>query len=134
LITSTNRFRCAIAQSPASGDWMTDLLLDSSGPFYATWSLVGATPWDHPAAYASLSMNYRLDRVHVPVMYAVGDMEPMGILVNALEMYQGLRLLHRPVTLVRYPGQGHGLEGWAARDFATRSRQFVDECLKRDTK
>jgi hypothetical protein len=34
------------------------------------------------------------------------------------------------VTLVRYPGQGHGLTGWALTDLSVRARRFIDQCTR----
>lgn len=130
LVTRTTAFRCAVAQSPAgSGDWATDMFIDPDGE-YKLAVLNGAAPWDVPSTYVTLSPTYVVDRIQVPMLYAIGDMEGMTYVTSALYMYAGLRRLGRPVTLIRYPGQGHGLRGWALDDLATRARQFIDDCTK----
>ena len=45
-------------------------------------------------------------------------------------MYNGLRFLGKDVTLLRYPGQGHGFEGAALKDFWERENGFFDKFLK----
>lgn len=129
LITETNRFRCAVIQSPAAGDVTSSFFMDPDGEYLLTF-FNGKAPWDVPATYAALSTVYRVDRIHLPVLYAVGDKEAIGFVANALEMYDGLRRLRRPVTLVRYPGQGHGLTGWALTDLSVRARRFIDQCTR----
>ena len=127
LVTNTDRFKCAVAQSPAAGDMTTTFLQDPDGEYLLTF-FGGRTPWSHPAMYTALSSVYVVDRVHVPMLFAIGDREAIPFQANALEMYDGLRRLKRPVTLVRYPGQDHGLKGWALADLATRTRKFIDAC------
>jgi hypothetical protein len=46
------------------------------------------------------------------------------------EMYNGLRFLGKDVTLLRYPGQGHGFEGAALKGFWERENAFFDKYLK----
>lgn len=128
LVTRTDRFRCAVAQSPAGGDLTSNFFLDPDGEYILTL-LNGTAPWESPETYIQLSPVYFVDRVRTPMLFAIGDEEGIPFILNAMEMYDGLRRLGRPVTLVRYPGQGHGLEGWALTDLATRARRFIDECV-----
>jgi dipeptidyl aminopeptidase/acylaminoacyl peptidase len=129
LITRTTRFRCAVVQSPAAGDFTSTFFMDPDGEYLLTF-FNGRAPWDAPFMYTALSPVSFVDRVHVPVLYAIGDQEGIPFISSALEMYDGLRRLKRPVTVVRYPGQGHGLTGWALTDLGVRARKFIDQCMK----
>ncbi len=127
LVTRTSRFRCAVAQSPTSGDLTSTFFLDPDGEYLLTF-MNGRAPWDAPAAYVALSPIYRVDRITVPMLLAIGDQEGIPFIAYAMAMYDGLRRLRRPVTLVRYPGQVHGLTGWAEADLGARARKFIDAC------
>jgi dipeptidyl aminopeptidase/acylaminoacyl peptidase len=127
LVTSSNRFKCGVAQSPAAGNMTTMFFHDPDGEYLLTF-FKGKAPWDDPAMYTALSPVYFVNRIHVPMLYAIGDLETSSFQADALEMYDGLRRLKRPVTVVRYPGQGHGLNGWARVDLARRARKLIDDC------
>ena len=75
---------------------------------------------------------YRAPRIRAPMLLAIGDEEGIPFIGAAMDMYTALRRLGRPVRLVRYPGQGHGLEGWAERDLAAQAWGFLGECLTGD--
>jgi len=51
------------------------------------------------------------------------------LLLATLGVYNGLRYLGRPVTLLRYAGQGHVLEGAAKTDFEERQLAFFRRFL-----
>jgi len=129
LVTRTDRFRCAVAQSPTSGDLTSKFLLDPDGEYVLSY-LDGRAPWDAPAAYVALSPVFQAPRVHVPLLIAIGEMESISFVSSAMEMYAALRRLGRPVTLVKYRGQGHGLTGAARADLGHRAREFIDRCTR----
>jgi dipeptidyl aminopeptidase/acylaminoacyl peptidase len=118
-----------VAQSPTSGDLTAKFLLDPDGEYILSW-LDGRAPWDAPRAYVALSPVYQAHRITVPVMYAYGETEAIPFIASAVEMYAALRRLRKPVILVKYPGQGHGLRGAARADLGRRARQFIDECTR----
>ncbi len=130
MITRTTRFRCAISAAPAVTDRAADFFLlgDPSYPLF--WD-EGYTPWERPDLYAAVSPVYHLDRVHTPLLLAVGDRDT-AFLLGTLEMYRGLRWLHRDVTLLRYRDQSHELEGAALEDLWNRVYAFLDDHLTRN--
>jgi dipeptidyl aminopeptidase/acylaminoacyl peptidase len=91
--------------------------------------MAGVTPWQDPLAYLDLSAVYRLDRVTTPVLLVDGDNDG-SFLLGQIEMYSGLRYLGKDVTFLRYPNQGHELEGAAMEDFWRRENAFFDRYLK----
>jgi dipeptidyl aminopeptidase/acylaminoacyl peptidase len=127
MVTRTNRFRCAVSVGGAvSADWPRRFFLHTLEPLIPL--LTGTTPWDDPQVLVDLSAVYHLNRVTTPMLLADGD-DDGDFLLNSIEMYNGLRWLGHDVTLVRYPGQGHGFTGWAMRDFWQRENAFFARCL-----
>jgi dipeptidyl aminopeptidase/acylaminoacyl peptidase len=90
--------------------------------------IVEALPWEDPNRYVQLSVAYRMAMVTTPTLLADGDADT-EFLLSTIELYNGLRWLHRDVTLLRYPNQGHGFTGPSLRDFFGRATIFFDEHL-----
>ncbi len=128
MITHTARFRCAVSASAAVTDRATDFFV-SGDPAYTMFWDEGYAPWERPDVYAAVSPVYHLDQVRTPLLLSIGDHDA-AMLLGTLEMYRGLRWLGRDVTLLRYPGQSHELEGAALEDFWTRVYAFFDQYLK----
>lgn len=127
ILTRTSRFKCAVSVSGACTDWAFSSFL-YPGPFFPDLA-GGATPWEDPDRYVKLSPVYHLDKVTTPVLLAVGD-EEFPSVFPIIEMYNGLRSLHRDVTLLRYPRQGHGFSGAALTDYWGRVNAFFDSYLR----
>lgn len=89
----------------------------------------GVSLEQNPGEYVALSSAFQMDSVTTPVMLVAGDEDGL-FLVNTVELYNRLRVYGKPVTLVRYPRQGHVLEGAALADFWARSVRFFDEHLQ----
>jgi len=126
LVTRTARFHCAVSVAGALSDWIRPVLLRTDSPV-PMW-LGGITPWSDPEEYVQLSAVFRLDKVTTPILLADGD-DDGEFLLDTIEMYNGLRWFDRDVTLLRYPGQGHGFTGAALEDFTKRRNAFFDGCL-----
>ncbi len=128
MVTRTNRYQCAISVAPALADWTTAALLDTDSSWVSTTA--GFSAWDDPAGYVALSPVLRANRVKTPMLLAVGDLDT-HCLLDSIEMYNGVRRTGTAVTLVRYPGQGHGFGGAALEDFWQREMEFFGTHLKR---
>jgi dipeptidyl aminopeptidase/acylaminoacyl peptidase len=127
LIARTARFRCAISvEAGSSTDWMSDFFFYTYNKILA--ANAGVVPWEDPKAYVDLSVIFHLDKITTPMLIVEGDDDGM-FLLNSIEMYNGLRWLDRDVTLLRYPGQGHGFTGAALKDFSQRVIDFFDSHL-----
>jgi len=126
LVTRTHRFKCAVSLAAALPDWLLPFFLksDSQIPLWAG----GITPWNNPQGYVELSAIFRLNRVSTPMLLADGDNDG-DFLLGSIEVYNGLRWLGKDVTLLRYPGQAHGLTGAALEDFWQRENMFLDTHL-----
>lgn len=126
IVTRTSRFKCAISVSAAiSADWTSQFLLTAQAIIPA---VVGKAPWEDSRAYTELSAVYRLDRVNTPLLLASGDND--SAVLQAIEMFNGLRYLGKDVTMLRYPNQGHELTGHAQEDLWHRAGSFLAKCLR----
>jgi dipeptidyl aminopeptidase/acylaminoacyl peptidase len=97
LVTKTDRFQYAVSASGAAVDWSLAFLLNSDTTFYPR--LLGDIgPWDSPNEYTAVSPIYRLNKVKIPILLAIGDREPNEFVLPMIEMYNGLRYLKRDVT------------------------------------
>ncbi len=128
IVTRTSRFRCAVSASGVLNDWSLAFFLSEDETIPEL--LGGQTPWGDPATYLALSPVYHLNKVTTPMLLAVGDNEGGILQLYTIELYKGLRYLGRDVTLLKYPGQGHGFEGAALRDYWQRVNEFFDSHLK----
>lgn len=127
LVFRTSVFKCAVSVGAAwSTDWIESatLLTDNRLAFHT----VGAMPWDDPSAYVALSGIFHLKDVTTPMLLFTGDDDGITTL-DAIKLYNGLRWLKKPVTLVRYPGSEHVYEGAALRDYFERTTAFFDTYL-----
>jgi dipeptidyl aminopeptidase/acylaminoacyl peptidase len=128
LVTKTARFKCAVSVAGVYPDWERPMFLDTSSAVDIFAG--GITPWDDPEGYIKLSAVYHLHKVATPMLLAVGDEDVHDMLLGTIEMYNGLRRFGRNVTLLRYPGQGHGFTGAALKDFWNRENIFFNGCLE----
>jgi dipeptidyl aminopeptidase/acylaminoacyl peptidase len=127
LVTRTPRFKCAVSVAPALSDWVRPSLLDTSQADYlTTWA--GTSLWDDPEVYVELSAVFHLKSVKTPMLLAAGDNDG-NFLLDAIEMYNGLREMGLDVTLLRYPDQEHGFTGASLRDFWARELNFFSSYL-----
>jgi dipeptidyl aminopeptidase/acylaminoacyl peptidase len=126
LLMRTARFRCASVAAPATADWPT-MFFVGGGAGIDTY-MHGATPWSDPGVYVALSPVYHSDQMTTPLLLSVGD-DDQVLLLATIGLYNGLRYLGRSVTLLRYAGQGHQLEGAAKDDFERRQLAFFREHL-----
>ena len=62
------------------------------------------------------------------MLLADGDNDG-DFLLDTIEVYNGLKRAGVDVTLLRYPGQGHGFNGTALEDFWERELAFFDRYL-----
>lgn len=128
IISETNAFSCAVIQSPSPGDWITHALINY--PEDSRMFMYGILPWEDPDIYVRLSPVFNAPNIETPILLSAGDREP--IVLATIEIYNALKLLGRDITLIRYPGQGHGYTGSAESDFSARVRAFLQMHLAND--
>ncbi|HJP68229.1 MAG TPA: prolyl oligopeptidase family serine peptidase, partial [Sphingomicrobium sp.] len=124
LLSMLAKIRCAIIVAPAFADWIRPEALNGL-PLreYAGFPL--SKDWTDRIAMSSV---FDLAGVTTPTLIFAGD-DDGDFVLDAIELYQGLRRAKTDVTLVRYPGQGHLFTGAALQDYWDRSSAFLKKHL-----
>ncbi len=107
IVTQDHRFAAAAAQrsiSDWSGFWYTaDFTL-----FRPTW--FHGAPWEDPQDYARRSPITYVKNVTTPLMLIEGEADYRTPPASGGEqMFRALKYLHKPVVMVRFPGESHEL-------------------------
>jgi len=129
LVTMTNRFRCVVIASPAIVNWVQGVQLTDGRRMIADMS-GGRDLYRDANDLIAMSAVYNLFKSQTPMLIAVGENDA-GFLSNAIQIFNSVRSAGVPVTLVRYPGQGHVFEGAALEDFWRRQMRFFYAYLGR---
>jgi dipeptidyl aminopeptidase/acylaminoacyl peptidase len=126
-VTHTNRFAAAVAGAGVS-DWIS--YYGQNG--INTWipPFFGAKPWDDPAIYLKLSPISTVNKARTPTFVYVGERDIECPPAQSIEFYQGMKEAGAPVSLVIYPGEGHGVRQPAnAADVTRRTLALFDKYL-----
>ena len=136
LVTQTDRFKCAIA-----GAALTDLVSMYSSVY---WNVGMANQpifessqgrftggyWDQQEAYIRNSPVYHAQKVKTPLLLLHNDKDGAVDFTQGVEYYNTLRRLQKPVVMLQYKGENHGLAKPENRkDYAVRMREFFDHHL-----
>ncbi|MFM8744453.1 MAG: alpha/beta hydrolase family protein [Cytophagales bacterium] len=137
LVTRTNLFAAAEAGAPvvnmisAYGGVRWESGLSRMFQYEKTQSRLGGTLWQKPLLYLENSPIFFADKIHTPLLMMHNDADGAVPWYQGIECYMALRRLHKPVWMLNYNGQGHGLTQRQDRtDFAIRTMQFFDHYLK----
>ncbi|MFG0317410.1 MAG: S9 family peptidase, partial [Planctomycetota bacterium JB042] len=115
LLTKTDRFAAAVSLYGISnlasyfgdGQW---------GWTYGDQAMARSYPWSHAGWYAEHSPLFHADRITTPLLLLHGAEDGNVPPAESEQMFTALRLLNRPVELVRFSGEDHGLRGtWENR-------------------
>lgn len=136
LITQTTAFKAAIAGAPLTNlismyssiywntGWANQPIFESSqGRFTGGY-------WENLDAYARNSPVYFANNVKTPLIILHNDKDGAVDWNQGIEYFNTLRRLERPVVLLQYKGENHGLREPANRkDYTARMREFFDHYL-----
>ena len=139
LIVQSRRFRAAVMRAG-----MGDLIgaygqLAPDGTNYGLeWSesgqgRMGGSPWEFRERYLENSPIFYLNRVETPLLIIHGDKDDAVPAFLADEVFTGLRRLGKPVSYVRYEGEGHWEGTWSYAnqlDVLNRVLAWFDRHLK----
>ncbi|HEX6939869.1 MAG TPA: prolyl oligopeptidase family serine peptidase, partial [Longimicrobiales bacterium] len=137
MITKTNLFAAAEAGAPVAN--MTSAyggIRWSSGmsrmfQYEKTQSRIGGTLWNAHQRFIENSPIFWADKVETPLLMMHNDKDGAVPWYQGIEYFVALRRLGKPVWMLNYNGEDHGLRKWHNRkDWAIRMQQFFDHFLK----
>jgi dipeptidyl aminopeptidase/acylaminoacyl peptidase len=86
--------------------------------------------WDNLEAYQRNSPVYYADRVKTPLIILHNDKDGAVDWNQGIEYYNTLRRLKKPVIMLQYVGENHGLQKPAnQKDYTVRMKEFFDHYL-----
>lgn len=136
LITQTSMFKAAAAGAPLTDMIsMYNLIYKNSGSsngaiFEASQGRL-LPPWENWEAYNRNSPLYHVKKVNTPLLLLHNDADGAVDFTQGIEYYSALRRLKKPVVLIQYKGENHGLVKLPNRkDYAVRMMEFFDYHLK----
>lgn len=139
LVTRTNMFACAGSGAPVSNmtsafggiRWGTG---DSRmGQYEQGQSRIGRNLWEAPELYIANSPIFHADRCNTPLLIMHNDADGAVPWYQGIELFMGLRRLHKPVWMLQYNGEAHNIKARKNRkDITIRLQQFFDHYLKGD--
>ncbi|MEE8585484.1 MAG: prolyl oligopeptidase family serine peptidase, partial [Acidobacteriota bacterium] len=137
LITQSKAFRAAVAGAP-----LTNMISMYSSIYWNTGSanqpifessqgrFTGGY-WEVPEAYTRNSPVYFADQVETPLIILHNDKDGAVDWNQGIEYFNTLRRLEKPVVMLQYKGENHGLRKPANRkDYTLRMKAFFDHHLK----
>jgi dienelactone hydrolase len=136
LITQTHAFKAAVAGAPLtnlvsmyssiywnSGSANQPIFESSQGRFTGAY-------WDDLEAYVRNSPVYHAKNVKTPLLLLHNDKDGAVDWNQGIEYFNTLRRLQKPVVMLQYKGENHGLAKPANRkDYTVRMREFFDHYL-----
>ncbi|MFD2600399.1 S9 family peptidase [Sphingobacterium corticis] len=137
LITQTNIFKAAVAGAPLTNMIsMYSLIYWNSGStnqsiFESSQGRLTSGYWDNWDAYTRNSPIYHIKNVETPLVILHNDKDGAVDYTQGIEYFNGLRRLQKPVTMLTYNGENHGLmKEVNQKDYAVRMMEFFDHYLK----
>jgi hypothetical protein len=86
--------------------------------------------WDNLEAYQRNSPVYYAERVHTPLIILHNDKDGAVVWNQGIEYFNTLRRLKKPVVMLQYVGENHGLRKPAnQKDYTVRMKEFFDHYL-----
>jgi dipeptidyl aminopeptidase/acylaminoacyl peptidase len=136
LITKTDIFRAAEAGAPvanmvsAYGGIRWESGMSRMFQYEKTQSRLGGTLWETPMRYIENSPIFWADKVNTPLLMMHNDEDGAVPWEQGIEYFVALRRLGKPVWMLNYNGEAHGLRKAVTRkDWAVRMQQFFDHYL-----
>lgn len=136
LITQTEAFRAAAAGAPltnmismySSIYWNTGIA--NQAIFESTQGRFTGGYWENPEAYIRNSPVFNAQKVKTPLLLLHNDKDGAVDFNQGIEYYNTLRRLKKPVVMLEYVGENHGLQKPAnQKDYTVRMKEFFDHFL-----
>jgi dipeptidyl aminopeptidase/acylaminoacyl peptidase len=136
-VTQTDIFAAAIAGAPLTNMIsMYSIIYKNTGGtngaiFESSQGRFTGGPWEQWAAYTRNSPVAHAKNVKTPLMILHNDQDGAVDFTQGIEYFNTLRRLGKPVILLEYPGENHGLARPAnQQDYTVRMKEFFDHYLK----
>lgn len=136
-ITQTDMFAAAIAGAPLTNMIsMYSVIYKNSGGtngaiFESSQGRFTGGPWELWDAYTRNSPVAHAAKVKTPLIILHNDQDGAVDFTQGIEYYNTLRRMLKPVVLLEYPGENHGLARPAnQQDYTVRMKEFFDHHLK----
>lgn len=137
LITQTDAFAAAIAGAPLTNliSMYSSIYWNSGSPnqpiFESSQGRFTSGYWDNLEAYARNSPVYYAKNVHTPLIILHNDKDGAVDWNQGIEYFNTLRRLRKPVIMLQYTGENHGLRKTPnLKDYNFRMLEFFDHYLK----
>ena len=137
LITQTDIFAAAVAGAPLTNMVsMYSLVYKNTGGgnmaiFESSQGRFKGGYWDHWDAYYRNSPVFFAKNVKTPLMILHNDRDGAVDFTQGVEYFNTLRRLQKPVIMLEYVGENHGLARRPnQRDYTVRMKEFFDHHLK----
>jgi dipeptidyl aminopeptidase/acylaminoacyl peptidase len=137
LVTQTDIFRAAIAGAPLTDMIaMYSLIYWNSGGtnqaiFESSQGRFSGGYWENREAYIRNSPVYFAQNVKTPLMILHNDKDGAVDHTQGIEFYNTLRRMGKPVIMLEYKGENHGLrKPENMKDYTVRMREFFNHYLK----
>ena len=136
MVTQTDAFRAAIAGAPLTDMIsMYNLIYWNTGGgnmaiFENSQGRFTSSPVDNAEAYIRNSPVFHAKSVKTPLMILHNDKDGAVDFTQGIEYFNQLRRLQKPVVMLQYKGENHGLRVPAnMKDYTVRMREFLDHHL-----
>ena len=106
-IGHTNRFKAAVSQRSIA-DWRDFWYTADFTQFTPSW--FRGAPWEQEADFKERSPITYVEKINTPLMLIEGEADyrtPPA--AGGEQMFRALKYLHKPVVMVRFPGESHEL-------------------------
>jgi dienelactone hydrolase len=137
LVTQTDMFAAAVAGAPLTNMVsMYSLIYKNTGGtnqaiFESSQGRFRGGYWDNWDAYYRNSPVFFAKNVKTPLMILHNDRDGAVDFTQGVEYYNTLRRLQKPVIMLQYVGENHGLRKPSnQRDYSVRMMEFFDHYLK----
>ncbi len=137
LVTQTDAFAAVATGAP-----LTNMISMYGSIYWNSGSADGAIfesgqgrfyggPWDHEEAYERNSPVYFAPNINTPILLLHNDQDGAVDWNQGIEFYNTVRRLQKPIVMLQYVGENHGLREDANRkDYTVRMREFFNHYLK----